>query len=182
MEQVFFASVELGADDWRDYCLKSLEKQFPSSVRVERLKGIHCESRQKYDEAQNVYKKILSEKPEDTFVRKRMVAMYKQRGKIKEAIDELNLYLDKFAVDTEVWHELGELYIMAGALTRAVFCFEELMLANPRSMYHILTYAELLYSAGEVEQSRKYFSLGAYLDGDCLRALWGLYVCNMALA
>jgi predicted Zn-dependent protease len=182
MEQVFFASVELGADEWRDYCLKALDKQFPTSVRVGRLKGIHSESRQKYDEAQTTYKQILSEKPEDTYVRKRMVAMYKQKGKIKEAIDELNLYLDSFAVDPDVWHELGELYIVAGALTRASFCFEELILSNPRSMYHIMVFAELQYSLGEIETARKYYSLAAYLDAGSLRALWGLYMCGMALA
>jgi tetratricopeptide (TPR) repeat protein len=182
MEQVFFASVELGADEWRDYCLKSLDRQFPSSRRVERLKGIERESRQKYDEAQAIYKKVNSERPEDTFVRKRMVAMHKQRGKIKEAIDELNVYLDSFAVDAEVWHEMGELYIMAGSLSRASFCFEELMLSNPRSMYHILTYAELQYSIGDLENARKYYSLAAYLDAGSLRALWGLYICGMALA
>lgn len=181
MEQVFLASAELGVTEWRDYCLKALEKQFPSSVRVEKLRGIHCESCQKYDEAIKIYKKIMTEKPEDTVVRKRMISIHKQRGKTKEAIDELNLYLDMFAVDTEVWHELAELYMEVGALTRASFCFEELMLSNPRSMYHILTYAELLFSTGDHEQSRKYYSLGAYLDGSCLRALWGLYMCNLAL-
>jgi len=161
---------------------KLSRKQFPSSIRVEKLKGIHCESCKKYDDAEKIYKKILAEKPEDTVVRKRMIVMQKQRGKTQEAIADLVAYLDSFSVDPEVWHELAELYIDVGALTRAAFCFEELMLSNPRSMYHILTYAELLYSAGEIEQSRKYFSLGAYLDGTCLRALWGLYMCNMALA
>merc|ERR1712176_904011 len=59
-------------------------------------------------------------------------------------------------------------------------------------MYHILTYAELLYSTGiektstsdneKLELSRTYFSLAAYLDGTCLRALWGLWAVNLALA
>ena len=59
-------------------------------------------------------------------------------------------------------------------LQRAVFCFEELLVHNPRSMscareswqlgeaacehsirYNILTYAELLYSTGDLETSRK---------------------------
>merc|ERR1712217_48062 len=114
--------------------------------------------------------------------RKRLIAMHKQRGKIAEAIAAINSYLETFSTDTEVWHELAELYIEAGSLQRAVFCFEELLVANPRSLYHILTYAELLYSIGDLELSRKYFSLAAYLDGSCLRALWGLVGVNMALA
>merc|ERR1711948_59675 len=57
----------------------------------------------------------------------------------------------------------------------------ELIVTNPRSMYHILTYAELLYSVGDYELSRKYFSLAAYIDGASLRALWGLVAVNTAL-
>lgn len=182
MEQVFLASVDLGVEEWRDFCLQKLTKKFPSSIRVERLKGIYQESIEDYNEAKKIYQKILSDKPEDTITRKRMIAMYKQRGKTAEAIEAINSYLETFSVDPEVWHELAELYIEAGSLQRAVFCFEELMVANPRSMYHILTYAELLYSTGDFELSRKYFSLAAYLDGVCLRALWGLVMVNMALA
>merc|ERR1712217_998571 len=114
--------------------------------------------------------------------RKRLIAMHKQRGKIAEAIAAINSYLDMFSTDSEVWHELAELYIEAGTLPRAAFCFEELLIANPRSMYHILTYAELLYSTGDFELSRKYFCLAAYLDGECLRALWGLLAVSTALA
>lgn len=182
MEQVFLAAVELGRADWRDYCLKQLTKKFPSSQRVERLKGIHAESIEDWAEAKKIYQAILLEKPEDTVTAKRLITMYKQRGKVTECIDHINQYLDVFTTDSEVWHELAELYIQSGSLLRAVFCFEELIAANPRSMYHILTYAELLYSTGEFELSRKYFSLASYLDGACLRALWGLVMVNMALA
>lgn len=167
---------------WRDYCLKKLEKQWPNSLRVERLKGINAESCGDYSAAKTIYAKILTDKPEDTLTRKRIIAMFKQKGKTAEAIEAINSYLDIFSTDSEVWHELAELYIEAGALSRAVYCFEELMLTNPRSLYHVLTYAELLYSVGDYELSRKYFSLACYLDGGCLRALWGLFAVNLALA
>jgi len=182
MEQVFLASCQTGADGWRDYCLSALSKKFPSSTRVERLKGIKAESSGEWPEATRIYNKMLADKPEDTITRKRLVTMHKQRGKISEAIDELNKYLDQFSVDADVWHELAELYVEAGSLSRAVFCFEELMMNNPRSMYHILTYAELLYSTGDFDTCRKYYSLACYLDGTNLRALWGLWAANMALA
>lgn len=182
MEQVFLAAAETGAVAWRDYCLDSLGKKFPNSTRVERLRGIKAESTEDWNEAKRIYTKLLSDKPEDTITRKRLIAMHKQRGKTAEAIEELNKYLDQFSVDPDVWHELAEMYIEACSLSRAVFCFEELMINNPRSMYHILTYAELLYSTGDFDLSRKYFSLAAYLDGTCLRALWGLWAVNIALA
>jgi len=182
MEQVFNAACVIGHDEWRDYCLKKLEKQWPNSVRVERLKGLHQESLGDYAAAKTIYAKILTDKPEDTLTRKRMITMFKQKGKIPEAIEAINSYLETFSTDNEVWHELAELYIEAGALSRAVYCFEELTIANPRSMYHLLTYAELLYSVGDYELSRKYFCLASYLDGGCLRALWGLFAVNQALA
>ncbi|CAK9030358.1 unnamed protein product [Durusdinium trenchii] len=183
MEQVFLAAAELGCDDWRDYCLKELTRNFPSSLRVERLKGIEKECQGEWKEAEKIYQKILSTKPEDTLAHKRLIAMYKQQsGKVPEAIESINKYLETFSTDSEVWHELGELYIEVGHLQRAAFCFEELIVHNPRSMYTILTYAELLYSTGDFEASRKYFSMASYLDETNLRALWGLATCNMALA
>lgn len=181
-EQVFLAACSAGHEEWRDYCLKQLTRKWPNSVRVERLKGVYQESVEDYSEAKKIYQKILNDKPEDTVTRKRLIAMCKQRGKITEAIEAINSYLETFSTDAEVWHELSELYIEAGSLSRAVYCFEELVLSNPRSMYHILTYAELLYSTGDYESSRKYFCLAAYLDGGCLRALWGLVAVGLALA
>jgi ER membrane protein complex subunit 2 len=181
LEQVFLAAAELNHDVWRDYCLGQLKKQFPNSVRVERLRGIQKESTADWTEAKKIYQKILADKPEDTVTQKRLISLLKQSGKTQEAIEELNKYLETFSADSEVWHELAELYIEAGFLSKAVFCFEELMVINPRSLYHILTYAELLYSTGDLELSRKYYSLAAYLDGNNLRALWGLYAVNLAL-
>jgi len=182
LEQVFLASVELGLNNWRDYCLGELTKQFPNSHRVERLKGIYEESCERWSEAKSIYEKMIKEKPEDAASRKRLIALHKQRGRIPEAMKEMTEYLDTFSTDTEVWHELQELYIEAGSLQRAVFCSEELIMNNPHSMYHTLTYAELLYSTGDFELSRKYFSMACYLDGDSLRALWGLLMVNLQLA
>jgi len=181
MEQVLLAACAVGHNGWRDYCLNKLTRQWPSSVRVERLRGICKESEGDDVEAKKIYTKIINDKPEDTLTRKRLIAMLKQRGKIDQAIEELNKYLDTFSTDIEVWHELAELYIEAGSFARAAYCYEELMVSNPHSMYHVLTYAELLYSVGDYELARKYFSLACYLDGKCLRALWGLLAVNMAL-
>jgi len=184
MEQVFLAAIELGEDGWRDYCIKQLMKKFPSSRRVQRLKGLHKESLEKWDDAKKIYEDILRERPEDTVTQKRLIALHKQRGRNDQAVEEINKYLETFCTDPEVWHELAELYIEVGTLSRAAFCYEELLLSNPRSMYHVLTYAELMYSTGkpeDLETSRKYFSLAAYLDSNSIRALWGLVVANAAL-
>jgi len=181
MEQVFLASIEVGADGWRDYCLNKLTSQFPNSTRVERLKGLYQESLEKWADATAIYKKILVDKPEDVPTHKRLIALYKQRGKTPDAIEAINQYLDTFSADAEVWHELAEMYIEAGSLQRAAFCFEEQLLTNKHSLYHVLTYAELMYTLHDYDNSRKYYSLACYLDGACLRALWGLVMANIAL-
>jgi len=181
-EQVFMAAVELGNNEWQDHCLQQLTKKFPVSIRVERLKGLREEGREHWDEAKKIYTKIINDKPEDVVARKRLITIFRQRGKLTEAIEQVNAYLDIFSTDAEVWHELADLYIEAGSIQRALFCFEELIASNPRSIYHILTYAELLYSTGDYELSRKYYCLAAYLDGTNLRALWGLLAVNMQLA
>lgn len=68
MEQVFTAAAELGCDDWREYCLRELSRAFPSSLRVERLKGIEKESQAEWKEAEKIYQKILQSKPEELCV------------------------------------------------------------------------------------------------------------------
>jgi len=181
LEQVLLAALELDAPDWAEYCLKKLVDKFPSSVRVQRLKGMYCESSGSWPEAKAIYEGILKEKPEDTLSHKRLIAILKQKGRTAEAIDQINIYLETFATDAEVWQELGEIYIEAGSLQRAAFCFEDLMLQNPRLMYHVLTYAELQYSLGDYEASRKHFCLALHLDDSSLRALWGLLTACTAL-
>lgn len=182
LEQVFNAAIELGDDRWSTYCLKKLGAQFPNSTRVERLKGMHMESQENWADAACIYKKILAEKPEDVLAAKRLVSLQKQRGKIPEAIDFiLNKYLNTFCTDNDAWHELAEMYIGQGSYHRASFCFEEMLMTLRHSLYHILTYAELQYTLGEYDTSRKYYSMACYLDGSSLRALWGLWAANVAL-
>jgi len=181
-EQVFLAACAAGNEVWREHCLKKLTTKWPNSIRVERLKGMREECCKNYSQAKKIYDGIIEKKPEDTVAWKRRIAVSKQNGTLAETIAKINEYLDSFCTDSEVWHELAELYIEAGSLSRALYCFEELVLANPRDIYQILTYAELLYSTNELTQARQYYSLACYLDGSSLRALWGLVAVSMSLA
>ena len=40
-------------------------------------------------------------------------------------------------MDKEVWHELSELYLQDGLLTKAAYCLEDVLLQDPRNMYVI---------------------------------------------
>merc|ERR1739836_124775 len=98
------------------------------------------------------------------------------------AIIACNDYLEMFQTDKDTWHELGEIYITEGQLPKALFCYEDLVMMDPRNLYSTLTYAELLFSVGkDLELARKYYCLACEIDEKNLRALWGLYSCNQAM-
>ena len=46
-------------------------------------------------------------------------------------------------------HELGEMYIQEGMVQKAMFCFEDLVMVDPRNLYATLTYAELCFTVGK---------------------------------
>mmetsp|Transcript_38182 Transcript_38182/g.91759 ORF Transcript_38182/g.91759 Transcript_38182/m.91759 type:complete len:301 (+) Transcript_38182:83-985(+) len=180
LEQVFFAALDVGAIDWADYCLQKLKGRFSSSLRVQRLVGMRQEAVGNWQDANAVYSQILESNPEDVASRKRMIAVMKGQKRIPEAIDECNKYLEIFQTDGEVWQELAELYIAEGALTKALFPYEECVLGNPRNMYAILSYAELQMSTGDMENARKYYAFALHLDESNVRALWGYALCMRA--
>eukprot|EP00400_MALV-I_sp_L67-5_P000399 gene399-47_t len=173
VEQTFLAALHLGDQQWADYCFKVLHEQFPESNRVKRLAGIFQEASCDYEKAKKLYESILEDKPEDMQSRKRIVACYKAQGRFNETIDQMNKYLDIFSTDADMWFEMAKMYITAGNLPKAGFCFEEILLANMRSGPALLTYAELMYSMKNYAYSRKYYSAALQVDDRDLRALWG---------
>lgn len=178
-EQVFLASLDCGKLDLATMCLKELNTQFPSSVRVRRLKGMRLEALGRFDDALKMYDKILDLEPANTAAHKRKIAILKAENKIPDAIKELNEYLKKFMSDQEAWVELIDLYISQQELRKAKFCMEELILANPHNHLYHQRFAEILYTIGDLEnmeKSRKYFAQSLKLDNDNMRALYGFFM------
>eukprot|EP00922_Rhytidocystis_sp_ex-Travisia-forbesii_P031130 GHVS01045915.1.p1 GENE.GHVS01045915.1~~GHVS01045915.1.p1 ORF type:complete len:289 (-),score=27.65 GHVS01045915.1:276-1142(-) len=175
MEEVYLASLEHRQDHWAKWCYKGLHTKFgDSSVRVSRLRGMGRETLMDWSAAVDVYKNILQDKPEDSLTRKRLISVLKAQRKTSECVEHLNRHLDEFIADTEAWHELADIYITECTLGRAIFCFDELVCRDPRNLFNCITYAELNYSTGNVDISRKYFCLACSLDPSNVRALWGL--------
>eukprot|EP00918_Siedleckia_nematoides_P046338 GHVU01101579.1.p1 GENE.GHVU01101579.1~~GHVU01101579.1.p1 ORF type:complete len:181 (-),score=19.76 GHVU01101579.1:12-554(-) len=106
--------------------------------------------------------------------RKRIIAVQRSRGRIGEGVELLNKHLTDFPTDVEAWHELAEVYLSDCCYQKAQFCFCELVLQDPVSIYAATTYAELLATTGDMEQSVKYYCHVLTLDERCTRALWGL--------
>ncbi|XP_059971901.1 ER membrane protein complex subunit 2 isoform X2 [Mesoplodon densirostris] len=158
-EQVMIAALDYGRDDLSLFCLQELRRQFPGSHRVKRLTGMRFEAMERYDDAIQLYDRILQEDPTNTAARKRKIAIRKAQGKNVEAIRELNEYLEQFVGDQEAWHELAELYINEHDYAKAAFCLEELMMTNPHNHLYCQQYAEALK-----------------LNNRNMRALFGLYM------
>uniref|UniRef100_A0A7S3JF30 ER membrane protein complex subunit 2 n=1 Tax=Euplotes harpa TaxID=151035 RepID=A0A7S3JF30_9SPIT len=88
--------------------------------------------------------------------------------------------------DTKCWFELAQIYMSNMNYSKAMFCFEEILVLKPSNYIYNLKYAEMLYSMGGGDNlvlARKYFSKAVslstsvgYSENDCksVRALWGL--------
>jgi len=184
-EQVFLASIDCRKMDLATMCLRELKTQFPDSIRVKKLNAMRLEALDKYEDAEQIYEKILEAEPANAVVRKRLVAILKAQNRIGEAVKELNEYLKKFMSDQEAWIELTELYISQQEHKKAKFCMEELILVNPHNHLFHQRYAEILYTLGgneNMEKSRKYFAQALKLDNNNMRALFGFFMSSAHLA
>ncbi|XP_002731262.1 ER membrane protein complex subunit 2-like [Saccoglossus kowalevskii] len=181
-EQLFIASLDIGKIDVASACIRELNIQFPNSIRVRKLMGMRYEALQKYDEALNIYEDILEEDESNSVVRKRYVAIHKARRNIPAAIKLLNDHVKKFSADHEAWMELADLYISEQEYSKAAYCVEELILSNPHNHLYHQRYAEIKYTQGEMPMACKYFSQAAKLNGDNMRALYGIFMSASNLA
>ena len=179
LEQVCIASFDCNRLQLAERCLEALEKQFPKSKRVMKIRGMLYEAHGRYDIANRIYDELLEADPANLQVRKRKIAMLKEQNKIEETIAQLNEYLEDFLGDQEAWMELCELYIRQQEFSKAAFCMEELILSHPHNHLYHQRYAEIHYTIGHQEnmqRAKKYFAQALKLDPNNVRALYGLYL------
>ena len=65
-------------------------------------------------------------------------------GRIQRAVEELVALLDIYAVDSEAWAELAELYVEQGCYGQAIFCLEEVLLIAPNA-WNVCAYLKLIF-------------------------------------
>lgn len=81
--------------------------------------------------------------------------------------------------DQEAWHELCNLYLMEGEYSKAVFSMEEVLLHNPYSHLIHQRLGDIRYTMGgqeNIEIAKSYYAQAIKLNGNNLRALYGLYL------
>lgn len=185
-EQVAIAAMDCHNLDLAKECVGALMKRFPRSLHVGRLEGMWLEARGWWEQADRVYSNLLEEHPAEVPIHKRKIAMLVGKGELPAAVEALNSYLEKFMVDYDAWRQLAEIYMKLQMYKQAAFCYEELLLSSPVNPIYNLTYAELLYTMGGLENlkiARKYFASAVeYSGGKNIRALFGVCMCSSALS
>ncbi|GAW83116.1 hypothetical protein, conserved [Plasmodium gonderi] len=181
-EHILRASIELNLNEYVDMCFNKLNEKFGKldGKKLNILKGMVYESKNKNREALEIYKDYLEKDPCDILIRARIVNLKKILEKdINKVIQLLNDHLKEFPVDIEAWHELAEIYLTNCLYSYSIYCFEEILLQQPTNLYNILTCAELHYTLNQFEISSKYFCLAIKLQSYNLRGLWGIVVLNV---
>jgi len=179
LEQVCVAALDCNRHEVADVCLRALSTEFPTSLRIRKLKALKLEALERYDEALDLLDSIIKQDETNAASRKRRVAILRAKGKIPDAIKELTEYLKKFMSDQEAWQELCELYLIEQDFARAAFCMEELILHNPHNHLLHQRYAEIRYTQGgfeNMELARAHYCLALKLSPSNIRALYGLFL------
>lgn len=186
LEQVSIAAMDCGEEDLARRCVDDLEKAFPKSIRVSRLRGMLLEMQGKFELAEEKYSIILERDPQNYRVMKRMCGLAKSRGNVPAAISACIAYLKLNAVDRDAWEELADLYVSQGMCKQAAFCMEEILLLDPFVGASHRKYADILYTLGGNENlamALQYYSSAIkFSNGKDLRALYGICLCSTHLA
>jgi len=183
LEQVFKSALHCSKHGLARECLDQLEKQFKStSRRVTTLNAMYYESIGEFERADEIYSALLDDNETDAIVRKRQISLLKEQNQIREAISELNSYLELYQADQEAWSELCDLYLLEHEYTKAAFCAEELLLINPHNHLNHERYASIRYSQGDYEKARTYYFSTLKINPTNIRALYGIILTSTNLA
>lgn len=99
LEQVFKSALHCSKQSIARQCLEQLEKQFKTtSHRVTTLNAMYFESIGEFERAEDIYSTLLEENETDAIVWKRKISLLKEQNQIREAINELNTYLELYQV------------------------------------------------------------------------------------
>mmetsp|Transcript_13790 Transcript_13790/g.15719 ORF Transcript_13790/g.15719 Transcript_13790/m.15719 type:complete len:294 (+) Transcript_13790:150-1031(+) len=160
-EKVFLAALDEYDLQSAERELKQIEKRFPDSIRMKKLKALLLEVKGEFKEAKQLYTTLEKEDEHDKAATKRKIAIMKTQGHVDAARKALGEYLEVFQSDQDAWKELALLNVDIGNYEAASFCFEELVLFTPTNPFYHLACAECMYTEGgarSVLDARKYIS------------------------
>lgn len=178
MELLAYACIDTGDTETAETLVDQLAVVFPGSSRVGRLKGAMLESNGKFGDALKIYSELLEKSPAEQRVWKRRVGCYKASGKPDKAIESLSEYLNTFMGDVNAWEELANLYCEKRMFAQSIFCYEEVICAQPQVAKHHRHIAEVYYTWGgyaNLQTARKYYAAALDMStASDLRAMYSL--------
>jgi tetratricopeptide (TPR) repeat protein len=137
-------------------------------------------------QALKLYDEMLETNSANMLAMKRRVAVYKAQGKMTSTIRALTELLQTFQTDVESWKELVTLYMASGDMKKALYCQEEVVLADPHNYQNHNRYADLLYTLGGanyLRSARRHFAQSLELSPENnLRAAYGLSLSSYSLS
>jgi tetratricopeptide (TPR) repeat protein len=187
-EQVFQAALDVHDLALAETCLMALREKFPDSMRVLRLVGLQKEAMEDYKGALEIYDLLVEDNAANGLAHKRKICVLKAKGDKRGAMEAMNTYLDTFGADTVAWQECADMHLKEGNLRQAMYCYEELLLAEPvNHMFHV-KYAEMAYSVAAADgveayrTARSHYAQALQLNGQDFRAIVGLMLATQAVA
>jgi tetratricopeptide (TPR) repeat protein len=180
MEQLLLAYLDVGRTEQAQSLFQTLESAFRGS-RIEILRGRIQEALGNYETALQVYTKQSQVDPTHPHLLQRIAMAHVAKGDRTKGIECLVHYVDTFAQDTEAWTVLATLYLQHGFYQHARFCYEELLLLQPKNHVFLLRYAELVYGLGQWEEALQYYCRVIEIVPDGLMAWYGIHYTTRSL-
>ena len=185
METHAVAALDLGDVESARRVVSSLRNVFPESLRLDRLEAMCLEAQGDHDAALKAYDAILERSPAEQRAMKRRASCLRAAGRPEAAVDALVEYLDTFMADVDAWEALAGLYTELRMYQQAVFCWEEVLVAQPQIPHHHRRMAETLVTWGgepRLRDARRYYAAALDMSGATdVRAMYGLVLVDKRL-
>lgn len=135
--------------------------------------------------AEGFVNELLNKNLNDRDTKKLDLSFKKTKLNSKEYIDALNTYLEENWDDADAWLELADVYEKKLNFEKTIYCYEELLLLDPKEFSVYQKLAELHFTIGKLDNlkiAKKYFCLLLNVNDMALRALWGLlHTCRVLI-
>ena len=128
--------------------------------------------------AEGFVNELLNKNLNDREAKKLELAFKKTKLNSKEYVEALNAYLEENWDDADAWLELADTYEKKLNFDKAIYCYEEMLLLDPKEFCLYQKLAELHFTMGKLDNlkvAKKYLCLLLNINNMALRSLWALY-------
>lgn len=188
-EKLFYVCLELKKVKKAHMLITDIYKEFGSEKPIIRMLSEKNEIDPKNEGTTSLekYKQLILYNQDDRRSLKRYLMLMKfsySNAEVRNYIELWNEYLKVYMDDSDGWNELAEVYLSTQNFTKAIFCFEELLLHNPNNYIILIKIGDIQSSFNNNESASialKYYSQSALIK-PTPRAFWGILYCLNIIA